>query len=114
MLQPFETHSVRMENILLITVQAPTEDMDRIASAVGKLTPLLLGKYDQNTFETATGLERYRPLEGAAAGAETELRKRPGVATLSFQIPFDSTLLEEIVECIFQTHSYQEPVIILQ
>ena len=114
MLSPFETYSVRMESFLLITVQAPTEDMDRIAAAVGALTPLMLGKYDQNTYETATGLERYRPLEGAAAGAETELRKRPGVATLNFQLSSDQALLEKIVESIFQIHSYQEPVILVQ
>ncbi|MBG1233030.1 hypothetical protein [Aestuariivirga litoralis] len=103
-----------MERFLLVSVQAPTEDMERIAAAIGELTPLPLGKYDQNTFETATGLERYRPLEGAAAGAETDLRKRPGVATLNFQIPPDQPLLEKIVERIFQVHSYQEPVIIVQ
>src|SRR5882757_2637986 len=99
MLSPFETHSVRMESYLLVTVQAPNEDMDRIAAAIGGITPLLLGHYDQNTYETAAGLERYRPLEGAAAGAEAELRKRPGVAILGFQLPPDQTLLEKIVEC---------------
>lgn len=114
MISPFETRSVNMDSFLLVTVQAPTEDMDRIAKAVGELTPLLLGHYDQNTFESAPGIERYRPLEGAAAGAENDLRKRPGVATLFFQMPPDQDLLERIVECIFQIHSYQEPVIIIQ
>jgi hypothetical protein len=114
MLSSFETHSVKMDSHLLVTVQAPTEDMDRIAAAIGEITPLLLGRYDQNTYETAGGLERYRPLEGAAAGAEAELRKRSGVAILGFQLPPDQPLLEKIVESIFQIHSYQEPVILVQ
>ncbi|MGL4405726.1 MAG: hypothetical protein ACRCT6_08205, partial [Notoacmeibacter sp.] len=57
---------------------------------------------------------RYRPLEGAAAGAEMDVRKRPGVSCLSFQIPDDQALAGRIVEHVYQVHSYQEPVIIIQ
>lgn len=114
MLQAFETHSVRMEEVLLVSVQAPAEDMDRLATAIAEIDPLVLGKYDNNTYESSNGLERYRPREGAAAGPEAELRKRPGVSNMSFQIPDDQSLLQRIVEQLFQVHSYQEPVIIVQ
>ena len=110
----FETRSVRMEKFLLVSVQAPAEDMDRLAAAIAEIDPLILGKYDNNTYESSPGLERYRPLEGAAAGAERDVRKRPGVSCLSFQIPDDQSLLSRIVEEIFQVHSYQEPVIVVQ
>ena len=53
-------------------------------------------------------------LEGAAAGAETELRKRPGTVEVSFELPDDQNLIVQVIEVIFQTHSYQEPVIRLQ
>ena len=114
MILAFETRSVRMEKFLLVSVQAPGEDMDRLAAAIAEIDPLILGKYDNNTYESSPGLERYRPLEGAAAGAEKAVRKRPGVSCLSFQVPDDQSLLSRIVEQIFQVHSYQEPVIVVQ
>lgn len=107
----FETRSVRMERKCLLTVQAPADDIDRIMAAVTEVTPLAMGKYDSNAFQTGSGVERYRPLEGAAAGPETEVRKRPGVVEVSFELADDRALVEEVIEAIFASHSYQEPVI---
>ena len=113
--QGFETTSVRMERRLLVRVFAPDEDVDRILERVGAIDPLAQGeKYDSNAFQTAAGLERYRPLAGAAAGPESEVRKRPGVVEVSFELPDDQARLEAVVEAIFQVHSYQEPVIRVQ
>ncbi len=115
MTQGFETKSVRMERLLMLRVFAPEEDVDRIMEHVCSITPLTQGgKYDSNAFQSAAGIERYRPLEGAAAGPETEVRKRPGVVELSFEMPDDQALLERVVETVFQVHSYQEPVIKVQ
>jgi len=107
----FETTSVRMEAMLQVAVQAPIEDIERIMAAVSALDPLVMGKYDCNAFQSAGGIERYRPLDGAAAGAETEIRKRPGVVQVDFHLPKDPGLLEQVIEAIFQVHSYQEPLI---
>ncbi|MEQ1950689.1 hypothetical protein [Mesorhizobium sp. CN2-181] len=109
--QELETGSVRMERMLLLTFHAPVEDIDRIVGAVIEITPLTMGSYDSNAYQSATGIERYRPLEGAAAGPETDLRKRPGVVAVSFELPADRQLAGRVIEAIFQTHSYQEPVI---
>jgi hypothetical protein len=110
----FETVSVRMEAMLQVSVQAPVEDVERIMAAVGALNPLVMGRYDSNAFQSADGIERYRPLEGAAAGAETEIRKRPGVVQVAFHLPKDPGLLQQVIEAIFQVHSYQEPLITVQ
>ena len=110
----FETKSVRMERMVLLTLQAPTADVDRIMEAVVEVAPLTMGKYDSNAYQSGAGIERYRPLEGAAAGPETELRKRPGTVEVIFELPDDQSLIEQVIEIIFQTHSYQEPVIRLQ
>ncbi len=108
----FETTSLRMEALLEVSVFAPEEDAERIMAAVCRLAPLSQGeRYDSNAFQSAPGVERYRPLEGAAAGPEAEVRKRPGVVELSFELPEDQALLEQVVEAVFQVHSYQEPVI---
>ena len=100
-----------MERILLLSFQAPTEDVDRIMSAVVEIVPLSMGSYDSNAYQSAVGIERYRPLEGAAAGPEPEVRKRPGIVEVSFELPDDASTTERVIEAIFQVHSYQEPVI---
>lgn len=110
----FETKSVRMERMVLLNLQAPTADVDRIMEAVVKVVPLAMGKYDSNAYQTAEGIERYRPLEGAAVGPETELRKRPRTVEVIFELPDDQAVVEQVIEIIFQTHSYQETVIRLQ
>ncbi len=108
----FETESVRMEPVLEVSIFAPEADADRIMARVCEIAPLGQGaRYDSNAQQSAPGIERYRPLEGAAAGPETEVRKRPGIVALSFELPDDQALLEEVVEAVFQVHSYQEPMI---
>ncbi|MFE0015823.1 hypothetical protein ACFWXH_13325 [Mesorhizobium sp. NPDC059054] len=110
----FETRSTTLQPVLLVAFQAPTEDIDRIMAEVTAIIPLVMGKYDSNSYQSAEGMERYRPLQGAAAGPETELRKRPGVVEVFFELPQDQQLAERVVEAIFQAHSYQEPVIRIQ
>jgi hypothetical protein len=109
-----ETTSVRMDLVLLFTLQAPLADVDRIMAEVVKIVPLAMGKYDSNAFQSSAGIERYQPLECAAAGAETEVRRRPGVVEVSFELPLDKQALERVIEALFRVHSYQEPVIRLQ
>lgn len=111
MIEGLGTRSVAMRRMLLVTFQAPAEDVDRVMAAVVAIVPLAMGKYDSNSYQSGAGLERYRPLDGAAAGAETELRKRPGIVEISFEIEEDRSLAERVIEAIFQAHSYQEPVI---
>jgi hypothetical protein len=103
-----------MEPFLQITVLAPPEDVGRIMTAVAGIAPLVMGNYDNNAYVSAPGIERYRPLEGAAAGPEKDVRERPGVVTVMFEIARDQALLDQIVEAIFQIHSYQEPLITVQ
>ncbi|WP_374371341.1 hypothetical protein [Dongia sp.] len=112
-MKPFETTATRLVAQYLVTFQAPAEDVDRILAYVSKITPLRIGAYDDNAYQSGPGIERYRPLEGAAAGPEIEPRQRPGVVEVAFQIPQDQPLLERVVETIFHIHSYQEPTILV-
>lgn len=114
MKQEFETRSVRMERVLTVSVLAPEEDADRILQEVCRIVPLVQGNYDSNAYQSASGIERYRPREGAFSGIETEVRRRPGVVDLSFDMPDDQHLLESVVEAIYQVHSYQEQTIKVQ
>ncbi|WP_454814960.1 hypothetical protein [Labrys neptuniae] len=110
----FETLSVSMVPMRLLTFQAPVEDVESIMAAVIAITPLTMGAYDSNAYQSAPGTERYRPLEGAAAGAESKLRQRPGVVEVCFELPDVQEITDRVIEAIFQAHSYQEPVIRLQ
>ena len=110
-IEAFETKSVRMERVFAVRVLAPEEDVDRIMEHVCQIVPLKQGAYDSNAWQSAPGVERYRPLEGAAAGVETEVRKRPGVVEVSFELPLDQSLLEQVIEKIYEVHSYQEQTI---
>lgn len=110
----FETTSVSMVQMLEVRFWCPAEDVDRLLACVHELDPLAQGPYDSNSYETAPGTERYRPLDGAAAGIEADVRTRPNVVEVCFELPDDQALLEHVVEGIFQAHSYQEPVIKVQ
>jgi hypothetical protein len=92
-MQKFETRSVKMERILLVTVQMPVEDVDRIMKQVATVAPLAMGKYDSNAYQSGAGVERYRPLDGAAAGAEDDVRLRPDVVEVNFELPEDQELV---------------------
>ena len=111
MIEPFMTPSIRMERLYSVRVLAPLEDVDRLMAHVARIVPLTQGAYDNNAWVTAPGTERYRPLDGAVAGRETEVRQRPGVVEISFEIPPDRRILEEVIEAIYQVHSYQEQTI---
>lgn len=111
MLEALETMSLRLMPMLLVTVQSPPEDIERLMAAVTRIVPLEMGNYDSNAFQSAPGAERYRPREGAAAGAESELRQRPGIVEISFELGEDLDVLAKVVEAIFLVHSYEEPVI---
>ncbi|WP_227421897.1 hypothetical protein [Pacificispira spongiicola] len=107
----FDTRPIRMETVWQVTFQAPTEDIDRVFEAVAAVAGLEHGKTDRNGYRAAAGFEYYRPLEGTPTGAETEARKRPDVEEMRFFIPRDETVLNDVIEAIYEVHSYYEPVI---
>ncbi|MEM8812119.1 MAG: hypothetical protein AAGF59_05830 [Pseudomonadota bacterium] len=114
-LVPFETLSVHMDRKWLVTVFAPEEDVVRIRDTIRTVDPLAQGdRYDSNVYQSAPGVEHYRPLDGAAAGPETDVRQRPGVVSITLEIDENSETLQALVEAVFQVHSYQEPVIRVQ
>ena len=49
----FETRSFRMEQLILLTFQAPEADVGRIMAAVTTLNPLAIGAYDSNAMSSA-------------------------------------------------------------
>jgi hypothetical protein len=113
-LSDFATTSVQMSRQWLVTFQAPEDEIDGILEAVTQAVPLEYGNYDKCALRSAGGVEYYRPRPGAHVGAEEDVRKRPGVATVSFLIPQDVSMLQQAVDAIAAAHSYEEPVITAQ
>lgn len=113
-LAAFDTISIGMERMFNVRLLAPVEDVARIMEHVCRIVPLRHGAYDSNAWVSAPGTERYHPLEGAAAGAEIDVRERPGVVEVSFELPCEQSILEQVIETIYQVHSYQEQTIKVQ
>lgn len=112
MLREFETQTQWIRRVHLVEVGAPVEDVERIMAAVTAIDPLAVGaNYDSVAFQTAPGVERYRPREGAVAGCEAAVRLRAGPVVLYFEIEGDETHLGAVLEAVFQVHSYQQPTI---
>jgi hypothetical protein len=110
----FDTRPIEMQPMWLITYQAPAEDIDRVFDAICAITPLAQGNTDRNGYRAPGGQEYYRPQEGTPTGAEDELRRRPGVDEMRFFLPRDESVLDAVIEAIYEVHSYYEPVIIVQ
>ena len=107
----FDTRPIEMQPMWAVMFQAPVEDVDRIFDAVVKVAPLVQGKTDRNGYRAPSGTEYYRPREGTPTGAEDDTRKRPGVDEMRFFLPRDETVLRQVIEAIYEVHSYYEPVI---
>lgn len=110
----FDTRPIVMQPLWRIAFQAPSEDVDRIFNKVTEVAPLKQGNTDKNVYRVPGGVEYYRPLEGTPTGAEPNVRKRPGVDEISFFLPRDTGLLDQVIEAIYEVHSYYEPVISVQ
>lgn len=111
-LEGFETASAFLRRVHLVEIGAPAEDVERILAAVAAVDPLAVGpRYDHVSYTTGPGDERYRPREGAAAGAEAAVRLRHGPVVVSFEVDGDAAALAAVIEAVWQAHSYQEPTI---
>lgn len=107
----FDTRPIEMQPMWLVMFQAPEEDVDRVFEAITKVAPLAQGKTDRNGYRAPGGWEYYRPREGTPTGAEEDTRRRPNVDEMRFFIPRDDSLLNAVIEAIYEFHSYYEPVI---
>ena len=107
----FEIPAIRMLPYWRIRFLAPADEIDALFDEIITIAPLVYGKTDRNAIRAAPGEEYYRPLEGTPTGAEEGTRKRPNIVEMSMLIPPDQAQLEQIIEVIYQNHSYYEPQI---
>jgi hypothetical protein len=110
----FEIDSIRMMPYWRIRFSAPADEIDALFDEIIKVAPLVYGKTDRNAIRAAPGHEYYRPLAGTPTGVESDTRKRPGIVEMAMMIPPEQAQLEQIIEAIYQYHSYYEPPITVE
>ncbi|MEL6478165.1 MAG: hypothetical protein AAFR17_12635, partial [Pseudomonadota bacterium] len=104
---PLET--CRIEPVWTIWVELAARDDARVREALTEALGLRYGAYSGVAFETAEGVQFFRPEQGSVAeghGATVEMPAR----VLTFSIPRAPELLALAIETIRHFHSYEEPV----
>ena len=100
----------RLEPVWLVHVELAARDDARVREAVTEAAGLIYGKYDRVAFESAAGLQYFRPREGSHPGAVPSTHSMP-VRVLRFSLPRDPELLTAALDAVNRAHSYEEPVV---
>ena len=94
-----------------IRVQTPEAHVDRLLASLSNIDPLLWGDYDQVSFTTTPGQQRFRALASARNAATSGVEIVPCVE-LSFVVAA-SVDLTAVLAALCDTHAYEEPVIVV-
>lgn len=108
----FETTHATIEHGYLFRVQIPTDDVSAVLDAIVEVSSLRYGNYEQVAFRSSTGSQQFKPLEGSMPG-ETGLITI-SCDEISFTVPKNDETVAAVIEAIFQSHPYEEPVILIQ
>ena len=94
-----------------IRVQTPQAHVAQLLATVVAVDPLIWGDYDQVSFATALGEQRFRTLPAARNKATGRVEVVPCVE-LSFVLPPEADLMA-VLTALCAAHAYEEPVIIV-
>ncbi|KZL14713.1 MULTISPECIES: hypothetical protein [unclassified Pseudovibrio] len=112
-LPTLKTKRFTHEHGLRITVQVPEPSAQNIIDHLCKITSLKYGDYDSVTFKTAGGIQRFRSL-GSGRNAATTDAVEVLCIELSFFLENDAALAAQVIEEVYCTHPYEEPVIFVE
>ena len=99
----------RTEACWHVRVQTPAAHVERILAAVTEVHPLDYGPYDNVSFATRPGVQRFRVLPGSR-NAPTDAVVTVDCVDLSFVVARTADL-EAILQAVMDAHAYEEPVI---
>jgi|SRR5215813_13131920 len=105
-----EDEAFRLEPAYIVSVNVPSEAVEKVLRSITKSVPLEYGKYDHVAFRSATGVEQFRPLQGSRAGEQAVLSEVP-TTRITFAIPEDVNILHKVIAAARYTHPYEEPVV---
>lgn len=112
-LPDLSTDRFTTEQGLHITLQVPEECAPALTQAVLGVDALAYGDYDQVTFQTAAGQQRFRAL-GCGRNRATAKAVSVACVELCFFLPDDAPRARRVLRAIYDTHPYEEPVIFIR
>lgn len=95
-----------------IAVQVPFPQAEALLQAVRRVCPLTYGHYDQVSFQTASGIQRFRSVPGGRNAVTDAVVQVPCVE-LRFFVPQPPEVLRNVLHVIYDVHPYEEPVILV-
>lgn len=97
---------------LRINVYVIEDCVEKVLSAVQKVTNLKYGNYDGVSWSSYPGIERCTPRAGSDTwGGSIDNPFSIDSIQIQFSIPRDQELLSDVVEAVFDSHPWDEPVI---
>lgn len=93
-----------------LTVQVPEARVHHLVNAIRTQDPLSYGDYEAVSFRTAAGVQQFRSLGGGRNIPNDVVDDVPCVE-LSVFLPDDTALVGRVIEAVYNTHPYEEPVI---
>ena len=100
----------RLDPVFTVAVELGERDDDRIRHAVQERFELRYGDYVNVSFESAHGLQRYRGQPDSITTPMADETVRD-VSVWRFSIPRDTEMLRQILDIVYDLHSYEEPVV---
>ena len=107
-----EAKSATIQDECLFRVQIPVDDVSRVLEAIVRVTPLRYGNYERVSFRCRQGMQQYKPL----AGSKTGRAELVNILTdeISFTVPRNDKTIIAVIDALFESHPYEEPVILIQ
>ena len=94
----------------LVDVEVPEAELDRLIAGVCAVAGLQHGQYEAVSFASTPGVQRFRVLDTARNAATKDVVDVPCVSWRFF-VAGGEAALEQVLEAIYDTHPYEEPVI---
>lgn len=96
-----------------IQTYLPVEDVSKTLKAVTQIVPLQIGSYENVSFHSQPGVQKFRPVKGSHLGDSSQVFDF-SVVELTFSIPHDEDVLKKVIDVIFEIHIAEEPVIYIE
>lgn len=107
------SHRFNTEEGVRVTVQVPAARAQKVLDAVTAVEALKWGDYDRVAFTTAAGTQQFRSL-GGGHNPPTPDTVRVACVEVGFFVPKGDARLQHVLEAIYASHPYEEPVILIE
>lgn len=106
----YKSNRFNSERVLRVSVIVPDENSGTVMDGVLTEADLKYGDYDSVVFKSSEGLQSFRSL-GTGRNKATEYSVDVPCVELTFVVDDDEKIVTRVLEAIFASHPYEEPVI---